>query len=392
MSEAFADRGWPCRYKPGDRAAVMMGTPYANQTRANGYLVHHVPNTLSFTDAASIPVAFATAYYGLVDCANMQREQTILIHAASGDVGQAAIMVSNKIGATIFATVDGPEGRRLLVDRYSIPESHIFSSRRIDFVSGVKRLTGGEGVDVVLNLLSGEASQASWECLADLGTFLDGGTDDTSYHTQLDVKATGRGVRFAPVDMAVLAQRRPRYVQDLLRKIFSYFETGDFSPLPVSSLPISDIQKAFRELQHGNKTGKVVLEAGPNSTVNLKIQPLRLKADATYVLVGGLGEVGKRLCRYIQFKGARTVVIFSRRRMSDDAKARMERDMTEETNSVVRIVTCDISRHSHVSRAIAFLRKSLPPIKGVIHSAMLLSVSFARSQSIHMRLIARCLG
>jgi NADPH:quinone reductase-like Zn-dependent oxidoreductase/SAM-dependent methyltransferase len=371
------------QYKVGDRVAVMLGTPYASRTRANGHSIHPIPNTLSFTDAPSIPLAFATAYYGLLDCANLDGGQTVMIHAASGALGQAAIKIAQRIGATIFATVGSGAKRQLLMDKYGIPESHIFSSRTTDFAAGVRRLTGGVGVDVVLNSLSGHILQASWECVASLGTFVEVGKTDIYRRSQLDMEPFDRNVRFVSVDMVILSQCRSKYLQHLLQRVFSDFEAGHFSLLPVTTLPIGDIEKAFRLMQGRKHTGKIVLEATAHSTVNARVQPLRLHADATYIIVGGLGGLGKHLCRHLQARGARHIVLFSRRRFDNLTKANIEMGLTEAPESIIRIVTCDITDASAVMRVAADLRGTLPPVRGVIHGAMVLSVGSTDSRLDH---------
>ncbi|KAI2467435.1 putative polyketide synthase [Annulohypoxylon bovei var. microspora] len=361
------------QYKVGDRVAIMLGTPYANRSRANGHLIHRIPDKFSFTDAASIPLAFATAYYGLLDCANLEQGQTVLIHAASGGVGQAAIKIAQRTGATIFATVGSGTKRQLLVDKYGIPENHIFSSRTTDFAAGIRRLTAGVGVDVILNSLSGPALQASWECIASLGTFVEIGKTDIYRHSQLDMEPFDRNVRFVSVDMVVLSERRPKHVQKILQQIFRDFEDGHFSSLPVTALPIGDIEKAFRLIQGRKHTGKVVLEADTHSMVQARVQPLRLRADGTYIIIGGLGGLGKHLCRHLQARGARHIALFSRRHFDDQTKKQMEIDLTVEPDSVVKVVTCDIADETAVKQVSTGISRSMPPVRGLIHGAMVLS-------------------
>ncbi|KAI1455311.1 putative polyketide synthase [Annulohypoxylon moriforme] len=347
-------------FKVGDRVAVMLGTPFANRSRANGHLVHRIPDEMTFQTAASIPLTFATAYYGLIDCANLEKEQTVLIHAASGGVGQAAIKIAQKIGATIFATVGSSSKRRLLVEKYGIPESHIFSSRTTDFGAGIRRLTGGAGVDVILNSLSGSALQMSWECIANFGTFVEIGKTDIYRRSQLDMEPFDRN-------------HRPKHVQTLLQKIFKDFENGNFSPLSITTFPIGDIEKAFRLIQGRKHMGKVVLEASTHSTVQARAQPLRLHSNGTYIIVGGLGGLGKHLCRHLQARGARHIALFSRRQFDDETAKKMEVELSMEPESVVKIITCDISDKVAVKNASTEISHSMPPVKGLIHGAMVLS-------------------
>lgn len=211
------------QYKVGDRVAVMLGTPFANRSRAKGHLIHKIPNQMTFQEAASIPLAFATAYYGLLDCANLKKGQTVLIHAASGGVGQAAIKIAQRIGATIFATVGSSPKRNMLMEKYGIPEEHVFSSQSRDLAARIKRMTVGVGVDVILNSLSGPALQSSWRCVANFGTFVEIGKTDIYRRNQLNMEPFDKSLRFVSVDMVNLSQHRPKHIQSLLRKIFSDF-------------------------------------------------------------------------------------------------------------------------------------------------------------------------
>jgi len=154
------------RFRVGDRVWSLVATPYANFARSLGCTVYKIPDSMSFLTAASIPVVFTTAYYSLVNVAKLKKGQTVLIHAASGGVGQAALMIAKSIGAEIIATVGSLSKAEMLMERYNIAKSHIFSSRSLNFSSGIRRLTNGGGVDVVLNSLAGEAMQESWHCVA----------------------------------------------------------------------------------------------------------------------------------------------------------------------------------------------------------------------------------
>jgi NADPH:quinone reductase-like Zn-dependent oxidoreductase len=361
-------------FKAGDRVAVMIGTPYTSLTRTSGNFVHKIPDSMSYAEASSIPVAFATAYHSIVDCANLQKGDTILIHAASGGVGQAAIMIGQHIGATVFATVGSRIKRQLLMDMYGIPEAYIFSSRTIDFHAGIMRLTGGKGVDVVLNSLSEEALDASWKSVARLGTFVEIGKTDIYRRNTLSMEPFDRNVKFVSVDLAVVAQVRPKLIQDLLKRVFANLKSGHFKPLPIITFPISSIEQAFRLIQARKHTGKVVLEAASNSVVKAIKSPLHLRSDGTYVIVGGLGSLGRQLCRHLQTCGAFHIVLFSRRSFDSDARLNLEKELIGESDCKVKVLTCDITDSSQVFKATEEL-VAFPPVRGVIQAAMVIAVS-----------------
>ena len=147
------------RFAVGERVCGCGATAYASFVRVSDSLICHLPKSISFTTAASIPLTFSTAYHGLVEVARLRSVQTVLIHAASGGVGQTAIQIAQDIGSEIFATVESESKKKMLMRRFTILEDHIFSSRLRTFASGIRRMTKGKGVDVVLNSLSGQALQ-----------------------------------------------------------------------------------------------------------------------------------------------------------------------------------------------------------------------------------------
>lgn len=208
-----------------------------------------------------------------------------------------------------------------------------------------------------------------------MGTFVEVGKTDIYQRNQLDMEVFDRNVRFASVDLIVLSKCRPQDAQDLLRRIFAHFEAGHFSPLPVTPLPIANIEQAFRLIQARKHTGKIVLEAGPDATVSTRIQPFRLHPNGTYVIVGGLGSLGRHLCRHLQEHGARHIVLLSRRQFEQTVKETLEVELTQEPDSVVKVMTCDILDPTEVSRVFGTLQTDSPPVRGVIQAAMVLAVS-----------------
>lgn len=365
------------KYKAGQRVAMIYGAPpYSNKVVTDSNLVHGIPSGMSFAEAATIPVAFATAYYGLVDCANLRKGQSVLIHAASGGLGQAAIIISQWIGATIFITVGSKAKQKLLAEKFEISDSHIFSSRTTDFKSGIMRLTKTRGVDVVLNSLSGEGLRASWDCIARMGTFVEVGKTDIYRRASLPMEVFDRNVRFASVDFVVIGQERPQEAQSVLRRVFEHFEAGHFSPLPIISFQISEIEQAFRLLQSRQHTGKIVLEANKNTMVRAVLSKKHngLDPDGTYLIVGGLGSLGRQLCRHMQANGAGHIVLVSRRQFDDHHKNNLEQEFSQ-PDCIVKIVTCDILVEEDVTRMVAGLRESMPPLKGVVQGAMVIAVS-----------------
>ena len=365
-------------YKIGDRVVAWNGTPYASRVRVPDTDVCPLPDSISYTVGASIPAVFATAYYCLVDVARLQKGQTILINAASGGVGQAALMITQWIGAKAFVTVGSPAKRDLVVEKYNIRTTHIFSSRALNFKKGIMRLTDGKGVDVILNSSSGEALQDSWECIASFGTFVEIGKSDIYQKGRISMKPFDRHVTFASVDFLKLANERPQVTRALLGKLMDMFAQGIFNPVePVSVYPMSDVEGAFRKIQSRTHMGKLVLEADDNTMVKATSAPMKsfhLEQDGTYVIAGGLGSIGLPICHFLASRGAGNILILSRKAPDEEARSFLQREV-ESYGTKVMALQCNISELSDVSNALVRCRESMPPVKGVINCVMNIKVS-----------------
>ncbi|KAH7132181.1 polyketide synthase [Dendryphion nanum] len=359
-------------FQVGDRVCALTATPYCNNARVKGDCIFKIPDSLSFCHAASIPVAFSTAFYSLVEIAHLEHGQSVLIHAGSGALGQAAIQISKYLGATIYTTISSDAKRQLLVEEYGIPDDHILSSRSTSFKAEVLRHTNGQGVDVVLNSLSGELLHASWECIAEMGTFVEVGKMDIRRNGQLDMENFEKNVTFSSVDMILLAKRRSRTVQRILKTIFGMFENGILRPVtPVSPMPITDAEQAFRLMQSRKHTGKIVLETPTSTLVKAKPPPLRLRADAAYIVVGGLGKLGTEICSHLGKLGATIIILLTRKQLDLNERLELERNLSNES-AKVRIVCCDVSNRPDVQRFSTELISSDLPIGGIIHGPMVL--------------------
>lgn len=242
-------RQFESQFEIGDRVCGFGGTPYASCICVNGHTACRLPDTMSFTTAASILVVFSTAYYALVEVARVERGQTVLIHSAAGGIGHAALRVAEHIGAEIFVTVGNSAKQDFLVAEFGLSRDHIFSSQMTTFKQGVRRLTNGKGVDVVLNSLSGEALQESWDCIAPFGVFVELGKVAAVSKGGLNMEPFDRNATFAAIALQMMCQYRPQKVGQLLTKVLSMLEAGHYQPVqPITPMPIGEIQEAFRLL------------------------------------------------------------------------------------------------------------------------------------------------
>ena len=256
----------------GDRICAWGGNAYASSIVVNGLSAQIIPINMSFETAASIPIVYTTAYYSLVHLARLKRGETVLIHSAAGGVGQAAVMLARHLGAKIFVTVGNNEKKALVMQNFDIPEEQIFSSRDTSFVQGIKRLTGGRGVDVVLNSIAGEGFRETCRCVATLGRFIEIGKRDILMNGRLDMEMFNRNVMFASVDLTLVFGHDPSLGASILREVFDMLRQGFISTIqPINVYPFSKMESAFRLIQAGKHMGKVVLRADLDTTVKVSV-------------------------------------------------------------------------------------------------------------------------
>ena len=246
--------------KTGDRvAASHMGT-YKTYVRCNELCAVRIPDGLPLAEAAGMLTTNTTVYYSLLKIARAQSGETILIHGGAGGTGQAAIQLSQSLGLEVFVTVSSGEKRQLVMDTYRIAEDHVLYSRDLSFAKGIRRMTSGRGVDIVLNSLADEAIQASWECVAPFGRFIDIGNKNILSNDRLPMQQFAKNVSFSAVDLAYITQEAPTLMNELLNGVMALIAKKILKPaMPFKVFAASEIEKAFRYLQGGSNMGKVVV-------------------------------------------------------------------------------------------------------------------------------------
>jgi NADPH:quinone reductase-like Zn-dependent oxidoreductase len=259
-------------FKVGDRVcAVMVNGHWANHVRLHWTGIGKIPDHMTFEEAASIPMVFVTAYYCLVDLGRLQRGQTVLIHAATGGVGQAAIIIAKWIGADIFATVGTTEKREFIEKTYGIPPDHIFSSRDASFGREVRAKTGGTGVDVLLNSLAGGLLLEGWNSMATLGRFIEIGKRDIQAFRELPMEPFERAVSFSAVDIVHLGNHNGAALFKVLESVLRLLDKKLIQLVqPITVYPVSEIQNAFRLMQAGKHLGKIIVQVNPDAQVQVR--------------------------------------------------------------------------------------------------------------------------
>jgi NADPH:quinone reductase-like Zn-dependent oxidoreductase len=258
--------------QPGDRVMICVSDSYRTFARVESDQVFKIPDSMTFAEAAALPTAFLTAYYSIVEVARLRKDETILIHAASGGTGQAAIQLAQYIGAEVFATVGSRTKKQLLMDVYNIPADHIFYSRDLSFADGVKRMTNGRGVDTVLNSLSGDGLIASWECVAPFGRFLEIGRKDIDSRGFLPMFPFIKNTTFSGVDLTALLAQRRALGKRMMDEIVSLTQSGNLRPQhPLHMYQISELEQAFRFIQSGKSSGKIIVEVNKDAIVKVSL-------------------------------------------------------------------------------------------------------------------------
>lgn len=255
------------KFKPGDHVCALYSQSYTNYPVVHGDCCQVISEGMDMADAASLPIVYTTAYYSLLYAGRLQKGESILIHSAAGAVGQAAIMLAHYIGAEVFVTCGNDAKAELLINEFGIAKDHVFSSRNTDFRDKIHTLTGGNGVDVVLNSLSGEMFRESCNSLAPFGRFVEIGRKDLMEDALMPMEYLLKNITFAYVDLAHVIVTRKPLAKKLLQEVMDLFSRGAVKPVKVTKYPISQIGDAFRLIQAGKHTGKVVLTVEPEQKV-----------------------------------------------------------------------------------------------------------------------------
>ncbi|KAL8907696.1 MAG: hypothetical protein Q9207_001265 [Kuettlingeria erythrocarpa] len=380
VGASAASRG----FQTGDRVAVLLKGHYSNRVRLDWRCAVHIPADMSFEVAATIPMSFTTAYISLHDMANLQEGESVLIHAATGGFGQAAISIAQHVGAEIFVTVGTEMKRDFLVKKYGIQPDHIFSSRDTSFAAGVLAVTKGKGVDVVLNTLAGALLQESFNCIAPFGRFIEVGKRDLELNSSLEMGAFQRAVSFSHIDLLMLGQHKGHQINRVLKDVMRLFEEKTFGPVePVTVYHLSDIEKTFRLMQAGKHMGKIVVSVDADDLVPVlpPTASTTLRADSSYLIVGGLGGIGKSVCHWMADRGARNLIVLSRSASAQEKASSFVAEM-DKVGCKVRAVGCDISDLAQLEIALGACAREMPPIAGVIQGAMVLQDSILEQMTL----------
>ncbi|KAI0451923.1 hypothetical protein F5B21DRAFT_485082 [Xylaria acuta] len=361
--------------RPDDRVVMCSMGSMRSHPRAPGNAVFRAPEHLPLEDTVASMTGLTTAYHSLVNVARLQRGEKILIHSAAGGTGQMAIQIAQNLGAEVFVTVGSDEKKQLITTKFGISKTHIFYSRDTSFALGVKRVAGS--VDVVLNSLSGASLQASWECIAPYGRFVELGKADIIANTSLSMAQFAKNASFAAVDLHHVVVTNPTLHRSLVVKAIDLLASGQVKPpTPLHFYPVSEAEKAFRYIQSGKNTGRTIISLNPEEIVP-KFRKLkkewRFDTKASYLIAGGFGGIGRAIIRWMASRGARNFIVLSRSGASTQAAMDVISELTVKGIQVLAPI-CDLSSAHQLSAALESCA-GMPPIKGCINAAMALQDS-----------------
>jgi acyl transferase domain-containing protein/acyl-CoA synthetase (AMP-forming)/AMP-acid ligase II/acyl carrier protein len=347
----------------GDTVMGIVDHCLGSHALADARLLTPVPAGLTLPQAAALPVATATAAIGLEDMAGLEAGETVLIHAASGGVGRAAIAMARALGATVIATAGSPEKRAALAALDGV--AHVFDSRTDSFRDAVLDVTQGRGVDVVLNCLAGPLLEASLDCLAPFGRFVEIGKRDLWGGGSVAMARLRDGMAFHVLDLDRMSREKPARVGRVLARIGRAVASGTLPPLPVTPVPFSDAARAFADMAAARHTGKLVLTRDNALRVIADDDAPAFDDTGTVLVSGGAGAVGAALIDDLVTRGCRTIVVLSRSGTLPDTRAAAWRA----AGASVKAAAVDVADAEALARVLDHLSATLPPISAVFHAA-----------------------
>ena len=359
--------------KPGDAVVGMAPYCFRSYVTIHRRMVFRKPETMSFAEAATLPTVFLTSHYAINELARMRKGESILIHAGTGGVGQAAIQIARHLGLEIFSTAGTDEKRALLRD---MGVDHVLDSRTLTFADEIMEITGGRGVDAVLNSLAGDFIPKNFSVLSTFGRYLEIGKIDIYGNSKIGLEPLRNNISFFVIDLAQHLQDKPEYVAEMFSDLEKHFYDGDYRPLPNKVFPITQVVDAFRYMAAGKHIGKNVLDfdvpeifIGP-ATENGK----RFDGGGTWLITGGAGGFGLELAGWLAKNGVQHFALMSRSGPREDALPKIA--ALKEAGCTVIDSRGDVTSQADVERVVAEVQDSGFPLSSVVHGAMVLNDEF----------------
>ena len=337
-------------FEPGDRVMGLLDGAFGPIAIADRRSLARMPYGWTFGQAASVPIVFLTAYYALVDLANIREGERLLVHAGTGGVGMAAIQLADHLGVEVFATAS--TGKWDVLRGMGLGEDHIASSRTLEFAERFGELTRPSGMDVVLDCLAGEFVDASLGLLGDGGRFVEMGKTDVRDPAELG--SAHPGVLYRAFD---LLEAGPERIQEMLGELLALFERGSLHPLPVRGWDVRHAREAFRFMSQARHVGKNVLTI-----------PTRIGSSGTVLITGGTGGLGGLLAEHLVSEfGVRRLVLTSRRGLESEGADELLGRLSS-LGAEAEILACDVSDRAQAEKLLEGIDQQ-SPLSAIVHAA-----------------------
>ncbi|KAH8707077.1 hypothetical protein GQ44DRAFT_831130 [Phaeosphaeriaceae sp. PMI808] len=355
----------------GDRVCgICQEGSFKTFVRASEHALMRIPDHISFPDAASLPSASVTAHYGLTRIARIEAGERVLIHAAADYLGQIAIQVAQHMGADVFATVRTATEKDQVLEQFNIPADQIFSCQSLEFASQILQKANGVGLDVIFNSLPGDILTESWRCMAPLGRFVETGMHDKA-NAALPTAPFMKGATFATVDIGAVSLNRS-LIGRVVKEIEAMLFTTPQILVPPPSVEVfkrSEFEDAFKYMQKGTRRAVVDWSVADVIQVIPSQDRFSFPKNASYVIAGGLGGIGRSIATWMAERGAAHLILLSRSGTQTEA-AKSFVSKLQSQGVQVFAPHCDITDEKVVAAVIHQAQLHLPPIRGCVHSGM----------------------
>ncbi|MFF1906128.1 amino acid adenylation domain-containing protein [Kitasatospora sp. NPDC058218] len=337
----------------GDRVLGLGQGSFAAEVVTDARWVVRVPENLTFEEAATVPMAFLSAWFGLHDLGALKPGERVLVHSAAGGVGMAAVQLARLHGAEVYGTASEPKWAALR--EMGLDDDHIASSRDLGFVESFGRTAPGRGFDVVLNSLADAFIDTSLGMLGEGGRFLELGKIDLREQSWVDENHPGVKYR-----VYHLLEASPDRMHAMLVSLAELFAAGKLTPLPLRSFPMTATSDALRFMAQARHVGKVVLTPTEQKEF---VQP-----GGSVLITGGVGGLGGQVATWLaDAHGVRDFVLTSRRGPDAPGAVALVAGL-EELGATATVVAADSGDADSMASVLALFDADRP-LRGVVHAA-----------------------
>eukprot|EP01132_Coremiostelium_polycephalum_P001480 gene1480-1867_t len=367
---------------------IYMSHSLTSYVTCDSDLVFKVPSTMTVEQSCTLPITFLTAWYSIVEQGRLRKGDKILIHSACGGVGLSALQIAKHIGAEIFATVGSKEKREFLKKNFGLDETHVFDSRSLTFYDNIMSATNGTGVDVVLNSLSGDYIEKSVKLLAKYGRFVEIGKKDIYSNSKIGLLPFKNNLSYLAVDIAQMTVNRRPLLREIFLELLKLFENGSLTALPFQTFPTSKVVQGFHHMSAGSHIGKLLVGWDLKDTVAEELD-LKLSQKSSYMITGfgGLAQtMAKELVNNYNFEH---LIFVSKNGINSSEKQKFVDEISGK-GVQVHVKQFDLTEESQVQELFSSLKddQSIPPVKGIFHTAGLLNDSPVQYQNVDTYRIA----